>query len=159
MIYSTCLMVYASFAHSRSGRFKLSLAIFLIALAIFITLYYHYLQDPRFHQTTYALLTTIVLFRSMFIMETTMRPMFRRGEPSTVAREKQAFTLAARQSDDVRDVQILSEMWILLVYGLSIFLGGFAIWTLDNVYCSKLRKWRRDLGLPWGILLEGHGWW
>ena len=39
------------------------------------------------------------------------------------------------------------------------FLGGFALWNLDNIYCSKLKAWRHELGLPWGILLEGHGWW
>ncbi|KAM5480509.1 alkaline ceramidase ydc1 [Microsporum audouinii] len=47
----------------------------------------------------------------------------------------------------------------MVAYGLSTFLGGFAIWNLDNEYCSNLRTWRRELGLPWGILLEGHGWW
>jgi len=30
---------------------------------------------------------------------------------------------------------------------------------LDNMFCGTLRRWRRDIGLPWGILLEGHGWW
>jgi hypothetical protein len=44
-------------------------------------------------------------------------------------------------------------------FGLSIFLGGFAIWHLDNEYCSKLIKWRREIGMPWGFVLEGHGWW
>jgi dihydroceramidase len=43
--------------------------------------------------------------------------------------------------------------------GLSIFLSGFGIWALDNQYCSTLRHWRHQVGLPWGILLEGHGWW
>jgi len=43
--------------------------------------------------------------------------------------------------------------------GLTVFLGGFGIWGLDNHYCSTIRKWRHDIGLPWGLLLEGHGWW
>ncbi|KAK5008423.1 alkaline ceramidase ydc1 [Cryomyces antarcticus] len=50
-------------------------------------------------------------------------------------------------------------MWLLIGYGLTIFLGGFFIWTLDNEMCSTLRIWRRRIGLPWGVLLEGHGWW
>ncbi len=60
---------------------------------------------------------------------------------------------------DRRDRRILGTMWVMIACGLSNFLGGFAIWGLDNVYCSKLREWRREIGLPWGILLEGHGWW
>jgi dihydroceramidase len=58
-----------------------------------------------------------------------------------------------------RDEEILKNMWWMITFGLSIFLGGFAIWTLDNKYCSTLRRWRHEIGLPWGIFLEGHGWW
>ena len=47
----------------------------------------------------------------------------------------------------------------MIVMGLTIFLGGFIVWTLDNEYCSTVRGWRREIGLPWGMLLEGHGWW
>lgn len=43
--------------------------------------------------------------------------------------------------------------------GLSVFLCGFLIWNLDNIYCGHFRRWRREIGLPWAILLEGHGWW
>ena len=60
---------------------------------------------------------------------------------------------------DRKDMRILKTMWILIGYGLSVFLGGFAIWGLDRTYCKELRAWRREIGLPWGILLEGHGWW
>lgn len=58
-----------------------------------------------------------------------------------------------------RDKRILRDMWWMIGIGLSVFLGGFGIWTLDNEYCSTIRRWRHDIGLPWGILLEGHGWW
>lgn len=60
---------------------------------------------------------------------------------------------------DGRDKKILSMMWTMIACGLSTFLGGFAIWALDIKYCSQLRSWRREVGLPWGIVLEGHGWW
>jgi dihydroceramidase len=58
-----------------------------------------------------------------------------------------------------RDQRILRDMWWMIAVGLSIFLGGFGIWALDLKYCSTFRRWRHELGLPWGILLEGHGWW
>lgn len=58
-----------------------------------------------------------------------------------------------------RDMDIIDEMWLMVALGLSIFLGGFGIWALDNKYCSTLRTWRHQVGLPWGLLLEGHGWW
>jgi len=66
---------------------------------------------------------------------------------------------AEQRRRDERDIKILKTMWTMVAYGLSVFLGGFAIWSLDNKHCSSLRQARRELGLPWGILLEGHGWW
>ncbi|KAL0252247.1 alkaline ceramidase ydc1 [Diplodia seriata] len=147
MIYTTCLMFYATFSYGRSRAYAQALGLFLVALAAFITGYYHYLQDPAFHQNMYALLTAVVLFRSIYIMEVRLRPTLK-------AEEKAAATPQGR-----RDTDILRTMWIMIASGLSVFLGGFAIWTLDNEFCGTLRSWRRDVGLPWGILLEGHGWW
>jgi dihydroceramidase len=163
MIYTTCLMAYATFSYSRSRLFSLLLALFLISLAVFITLYYHYLQDPAFHQNAYAILTVVVLVRAMWVMELTLRPSLRQSENEyrsqhggrSMDKEQQEIS----RWKDRRDGRILGTMWVMIACGLSTFLGGFAIWGLDNVYCSTLREWRREIGLPWGILLEGHGWW
>lgn len=163
MIYTTCLMFWATFEHKRPVAFKWILGVAVAGLAIFITLYYHYLQDPSFHQNAYAILTAIVLFRSMYIMERDIRPYFRGRhlEHERLQNDKSvsAGTRADERLKDERDVEILRQMWMLIVIGLAVFLGGFGIWNLDNAYCSKIRAWRHHLGLPWGILLEGHGWW
>ncbi|KAF2842445.1 alkaline ceramidase-like protein [Patellaria atrata CBS 101060] len=164
MIYTTCLMFYATFSHRKSHAYSVALGCFLITIALGISLYYHYLQDPTFHQNAYAVLTAIVLFRSMYIMEINIRPALNKKSKEktahlngVVAPSQQSSTERARQ--DIRDEKILRNMWMMVAYGLAIFLGGFAIWNLDNIYCGKLRQWRREVGLPWGILLEGHGWW
>jgi dihydroceramidase len=124
-------------------------------------LYYHYLQDPVFHQNAFALITAIVLFRSMYVMEVNIRPSLKAKyatapqkyiEPGSITKSEQA-------SKDKRDTAIIKEMWIMVAVGLSIFLGGFGIWGLDRIYCGTIRRWRHEVGLPWGILLEGHGWW
>lgn len=150
MIYTTCFSCYASFAHNHPLPRRIFVATFLIGLSIFITAYYHYIRDPTFHQTAYAILTATVLFRGFFVMETNLRPYWR-GKPARETRESQRI--------DERDLHILSTMWSLVRWGLAIFLGGFAIWQLDNIHCSTIRVWRHQLGLPWGIILEGHGWW
>lgn len=160
MIYTTCIMCYATFSYRRSPLFSKLLALGLASLAAFITIYYHYLQDPSFHQNAYAILTAIVLIRSMYVMEVNLRPSLRAKygyvdatgrTPNQVAKE--------RRINATRDRETLRQMWWMIGMGLSIFLGGFAIWNLDNEYCSTIRRWRREIGLPWGILLEGHGWW
>ncbi|OKL60227.1 hypothetical protein UA08_04625 [Talaromyces atroroseus] len=163
MIYTTCLMCYASFSYSRSSAVKKFLAVSLTGLAVFITLYYHYLQDPVFHQNAYALLTTVVVFRSMYTMEVALRPRWRKSlEEDRLLKQKQGLPVPSKERqefENVRDMKTLKTMWFMVVYGLSMFLGGFAIWSLDNFFCSTLREWRQRVGLPWGIFLEGHGWW
>ncbi|KAB8079119.1 ceramidase [Aspergillus leporis] len=163
MIYTTCLMCYASFSYSRPTSVRIFLALALSSLAIFITLYYHYLQDPVFHQNAYALLTVVVVLRSMHTMEVTLRPKWRHTtEEDRLAREKQGLPVPSKERqhyENVRDVKTLKTQWFMVVYGLSLFLGGFFIWFLDNHFCSRIRGWRRVVGLPWGIFLEGHGWW
>ncbi|TQB69110.1 Alkaline ceramidase 3 [Monascus purpureus] len=163
MIYTTCLMCYASFSYARPTGVRVFLGIFLTGLAVFITLYYHYLQDPVFHQNAYAILTTIVILRSMYTMEKTLRPKWRyTREEDRLEREKKGLPIPTKERqhyENERDLKILNTMWFMVIYGISVFLGGFFIWTLDNVFCTRLRGWRRAVGLPWGILLEGHGWW
>ncbi|KAJ5778008.1 hypothetical protein N7520_001254 [Penicillium odoratum] len=163
MIYTTCLMAYASFSYTRSLGVRIVLGASLAFLSVFITLYYHYLQDPVFHQNAYALLTAVVVFRSMYTMETTLRPRWRKSrEEDRLERQKQGLPVPTKERqhyENVRDTKTLKTMWFMVVYGLSMFLGGFAIWNLDNQFCSNIRRWRRVVGLPWGIFLEGHGWW
>lgn len=163
MIYTTCLMFWATFEYGRAQPIPIILAIFTASLALFITGYYHYLQDPTFHQNAYAILTALVLFRSMFVMEMNIRPYFKRRHQMHVKVQKSDVMGQAEKREearkDQRDGEIIKQMWIMIAVGLSVFLGGFAIWNLDNNYCSKLIRWRREIGLPWGIVLEGHGWW
>ena len=148
MIYTTCVLFFVVFSHGQSKHRKVLLLLCIITLAIFITGYYHYIKDPLFHQNMFALLTIIVVFRSMYVMDKTLRPR----------------SIGSRNAEDqdrmVRlNKEILRNMWTMIACGISSIAIGFLIWNLDNIYCSSLRRWRRELGLPWGILLEGHGWW
>lgn len=160
MIYTTCIMCYATFSYRRSPVFSQILALALAGLAAFITFYYHYIKDPSFHQNAYALLTAVVLFRSMYVMEVNLRPSLRGkyGYVDTSGKTSEQVS-SERKLNAARDKETLRQMWWMIGMGLSIFLGGFAIWNLDNEYCGTLRRWRKDIGLPWGLLLEGHGWW
>ena len=99
----------------------------------------------------------------MYVMEVNIRPSLRKRKEVHGKLQTNAVVTESEKKEqlrqDRRDEAILRSMWTMIAYGLVTFLGGFAIWNLDNIYCSSLRRWRRELGLPWGILLEGHGWW
>ncbi|KPM44839.1 hypothetical protein AK830_g1702 [Neonectria ditissima] len=140
MIYTTCLMMYASFSFSQSKAFSVILGTSLLGLATFITLYYHLTKDPNFHQTAYGLLTALVVFRSMWVMESQLRP-----------------ALETRGVDKSRE--LLKTMWAMVITGLGVFLGGYFLWTLDNEFCSQVTGLRHAVGLPWAVVLEGHAWW
>jgi dihydroceramidase len=153
-------MCYATFSYAKSRRYRIGLAVSLTSLASFITLYYHYLEDPTFHEIAYALLTVIVLLRSVYVMETSLRPRFRSKEDApAIVRHQNGEEKLLKTKEHDRDEEILRRMWSMIRWGASLFLGGFFIWSLDNAYCSTLRRWRHRVGLPWGIILEGHGWW
>jgi dihydroceramidase len=93
-------------------------------------------------------------------MEVNLRPSLK-SKWGTIRRNPDVTppTAAERLLHSKRDSEILRTLWLMVGTGLSIFLSGFGIWALDNQYCSTLRHWRHQVGLPWGILLEGHGWW
>ncbi|OHE91770.1 alkaline phytoceramidase [Colletotrichum orchidophilum] len=133
MIYTTCLMVFATFSFSKSGKFSVILGSGLILLAGFITV-------RSFHHNAFTRHRDQVVLRSLYVMETQLRPV-----------------LTERNNDKTNN--ILNTMWIMVGTGLGVFLMGFLIWNIDNAFCSQMRQWRRQLGLPWGALLEGHAWW
>lgn len=61
--------------------------------------YYHLTKDPAFHQGTYALLTAIVLIRSMWVMESQLRP-----------------ALKARNAS--KSSHLLKTMWSMVATGM-----------------------------------------
>jgi dihydroceramidase len=151
MIYLTSTTFFAMFSYGKSRAVKIFVLIFTISFSMFVTLYYYHLKDPVFHQNAFAILAATVIFKGVYVMECLLRPSRRPKNPSYSEKEQKRV--------DERDLSILHVMWALVIYGVASVGLGFLIWNLDNIYCSNLRRWRRDIGLPWGIVLEGHGWW
>lgn len=151
MIYLTSTTFFAMFSSGQSRAVKILVLLFTIAFSMFVTLYYHYLKNPVFHQNAFAILTATVIFKIVYEMEYLLRPS-RRPKNSSLSEEEQ-------KRVDERDLSILHTMWALAICGVASVGLGFFIWNLDTIYCSTLRRWRRNIGLPWGIVLEGHGWW
>lgn len=151
MIYLSCTSFFAIFSHRQTRTVTTLVFAFTISLAIFVSVYYHYLQDPVFHQNAFALLTAINIFRGWYQMEQLLRPP-RRGKTALGNDPSQ-------RRIDQRNLKILASMWTLSLWGVANIAIGFLIWNLDNIFCARIRQWRRAMGLPWGMLLEGHGWW
>lgn len=151
MIYLTSTTFYAMFSYGQRELVKIAVLAFTISFSAFVTLYYHYLKDPVFHQNAFAILAATVIFRGVYEMERLLRPSRQPKNPRLAPGEQEKV--------NARDSAILRTMWALAISGVASVGLGFFIWNLDNMYCSNLRRWRRNVGLPWGIVLEGHGWW
>lgn len=99
--------------------------------SIFTYIYIFVYRNPVFHQVFYAFLNFAVIYKTIKTIQQT-----------------------------VSDQPSRRFLYKLLLFSFSLFGFGFLIWNLDNIFCSTIRYWRRSyLGLPLGILLEGHGWW
>ncbi len=153
-------MFYAIFAHGQSRQISILIGLLAAGIATFVTGYYLYIKDPVFHQNAFAILTIIVLLRSIYAMEVSLRPSRKVRKIPIRVTSSNAANDAERVRMERRDREILRTMWQkMMPLGVGSVLLGFLIWNLDNAFCSSLRSWRREIGLPWGILLEGHGWW
>jgi dihydroceramidase len=36
---------------------------------------------------------------------------------------------------------------------------AYTLWNIDVNFCGTLTRWKHAVGMPWGILLEFHGYW
>jgi len=48
--------------------------------------------------------------------------------------------------------------WSGLTKDIVLFVGGSIAFDIDRNHCAQLRAMREVVGLPWGVVLEMHGW-
>jgi len=60
---------------------------------------------------------------------------------------------------NVTDPQAKRRVGTLTNFGASCAAFGYLLWNIDTHFCAPLLSLRRRVGLPFGILLELHGWW
>ncbi|KAG7876272.1 hypothetical protein KL938_004663 [Ogataea parapolymorpha] len=101
------------------------------ATALFTYIYIYVQRDPAFHQAFYAILNFGVIYKTIRTIHL-----------------------------KVTDPNARKTMYKMLVLAVSLFVFGFFIWNLDFLLCPNLIDWRRNiLGIPLGVVTEGHGWW
>jgi dihydroceramidase len=143
VIWTTCIMAAMVWSWDVSNAMAYSIYAALVFVATAITVIYLHIRDPTFHQVAYALLTALVLSRSIYLLHTR-----------------------------VDNAEARKNMWWMILIGVSTFLTGFFLWIIDNEFCDVLRSLRHQLGIPWAfflgnillavsasLTLELHGWW
>ena len=97
--------------------------------------------NPIFHQTAFALLQVLMVYRVYFLLQ--RLPPKRRpinGEKVNTLRR---------------------DAYRVLLEGIGLTVLAFVIWNLDNVFCDGITRWRKDERVPYwlGTLSQGHAWW
>lgn len=105
-------------------------AAFFVIFDLLFTLSYAIFRNPIYHQVVFASLMLTVVARTEYIMRSRQLPEHMAKELKTIFR-----------------------------IGATIFLTGFLIWNLDNVFCENITGWKTAIQWPSAFLLEGHAWW
>jgi len=136
MIMVTSQVLYMQFEILPGPRQKSSrrypLAALVIGFNVAFAYAYYYHRDPVFHQIVFATLMISTALRTNYLLRHKESGL----SPSTVS--------------------TAGRMYML---GCGIFILGFVIWNLDNIFCERITVWKRTIGWPLAFLLEGHSWW
>ena len=130
MIYTTLVMFWGIFDYGLSKLYTTILGVVSVGLGVGITWYYLVNKNPVFHEVAYGLVTAAVLFQSWYLTYT-----------------------------KVEDPIAKRDMRYCTVAGSVTFLSGFALWGVDQAQCQNLTSAKHFMGIPWGFILELHGWW
>lgn len=104
-------------------------AIIVIGLASFVT--YHCLTDEFIlHVILFFSLSVLVGQKTRAIIRSTVKSQAHRDAMSSLA--------------------TVATCTALFAYGL---------WNIDVNFCPTLTRWKRQVGMPLGVVLELHGWW
>jgi dihydroceramidase len=104
--------------------YKLPLA--LAAYSGIVTYSYILINNPVFHQISYAILVFTVVFRAVYLTKKI---------PSIYTYERP---------------QLTRLLW-MSAFG---FILAFVLWNIDNQFCSSLREWRHGVSLITGSVSE-----
>lgn len=130
MIYATCVPSQIVFTYGKSPRESLRVTLQIVAFAVTVTTVYLIYRNPLVHQVPYGLLTGIVMLKSVFLV-----------------------------NEHVHIVETRKQMNAVMIRGFLYILLGYFLWNTDIHLCSMYRSVRRAVGMPYGFVLEGHGWW
>lgn len=130
MIYATCIPFWSVFSEFKGPEGTLAVGFAVFCGANLLTSIYLSYKDPTIHQAAYAVLNAAIIFRSVFLTQR-----------------------------HVKDQRSLKQLNWIMAFGILIFLLGYFLWNMDIHFCDLARSTRRSWGMPYGFLLEGHGWW
>ncbi|KAI9302961.1 alkaline ceramidase 3-like protein [Cunninghamella echinulata] len=134
MIYVACIMVWHSIEVYNRKKYGVGLILFLFFYSAFVTYSYIIINNPVFHQVSYAILVISIVYRSTYLVH-------------------------HLPADLPRYDYIQPRLVQLLKLSASGFIVAFLLWNIDNVFCTYLRQFRTMVPYALGSISQLHGWW
>ncbi|KAF9016283.1 alkaline phytoceramidase [Hymenopellis radicata] len=138
MIYGTttslwCLYDNAPGFNMKSRRTVTTMILIILFDALFTWSYILY-RNPIYHQIVFGTIVVGCVTRVAYLVKWSEARL-------KIPEEKRA------------------QIGNIYTLGAELFVFGFFIWNLDNIFCDKLTVWKTSIGWPAAFLLEGHSWW
>ncbi|KAH7104532.1 alkaline phytoceramidase [Auriculariales sp. MPI-PUGE-AT-0066] len=134
MIISSSTSIYCLFDTGKGFALnKLFTTALVVANIFFAGTYSTIWRHPLYHQGVFAIAMISIPSRTTYLLNSS------KGKG-----------LSARQRH-----QIIT----LNVTGAILFIAGFAIWNVDNIWCEVWDGIKYKINWPAAFLLEGHSWW
>lgn len=131
MIYALCIPAWLVFSEFKLHSQLVKIGGLIFMAANFLTVIYMWVYtNPTLHQTLFGLLNAAIIYK-LFLLT----------------------------SQHVKDRKARQQLMFTMSLGVGLFVFGYILWNLDIHLCPTWRHLRREIGMPYGFLLEGHGWW
>ncbi|KAI8854109.1 ceramidase-domain-containing protein [Chytridium lagenaria] len=116
-----CILVYNILLTFPPEKRRMLTAVSLSFYAVAVTVLYLYIINPVFHQVSYGLLVSIMVFVPIFQI---------------------------RHISTIQPKGIATKIAFLYLFSVATYMGGFAIWNFENFNCDAVRQTREIVGYP-----------
>ena len=152
MILATALVLQRLLTLNVSSRESVIRTVILwIAVTAFGILHCR-INDLNIHSTVFTAMIFYIVYRTRVMIKSVKDP----------ERKKRAGRLARWGSGTFFDSMLLMLRELSKIdrdFGNVVCaVAGFALWVIDSIACDQLRWARRQVGMPFGFVLEFHGW-
>jgi len=130
MLVASACVLHRAYTFDKSPASTKTFTTILITLLGIETAYHVAADEETVHQLSFLALILLVAIKTRSLISTRVKD----------DKDKQRFTKKS-------------------LFGLAAFLFGYFLWQMDFIFCSELNALKRQIGMPWGFVLELHGWW
>ena len=156
MFFATAIVLHRVMTFGESAAYSRNFALGLSAILVAIAVYHCWAIEVIAHQATFVIMVWVVAWNTRKLIRERVR------DPRLQKRMKKlAFEGTGTSQltlEKPRAFAPASRIYAKDVHVLVVILTAWVLWNVDNVTCTYLRQIRRAIGMPWGFLLELHGW-